>query len=59
VNSVKDEAKKLIDQLPNAATWDDLMYAFYIRKKVDAGLKATDEGAVVSHEEVKRRFFRR
>lgn len=30
---VKDEAKKLIDQLPEETTWDDIMYEIYARKQ--------------------------
>lgn len=59
MSTVKEEARELIDSLPDQATWDDLMYTFYIRQKVDAGLKAADEGDVVSHEEVRQRFLNR
>ncbi|MCX6843065.1 MAG: hypothetical protein NTX53_12375 [candidate division WOR-3 bacterium] len=58
MSTVKEEARELIDGLPEQATWDDLMYTFYIRKKVDAGLKAAEQGDVVSHEEVKQRFLK-
>ena len=57
MNTVKEEARKLIDDLPDQATWDDVMYRFYIRKKVETGLKAAEQGDVVPHEEVKRRFL--
>lgn len=53
----KEEAKKLIDKLPEQATWDDIMYEFYVRKKLETALKAAEEGRVVSHEEVKKRFL--
>lgn len=59
MSTVKEEARELIDSLPDQATWDDLMYTFYIRKKVDAGLDAAQKGDVVSHEEVKQRFVNR
>ncbi|MBN2466387.1 hypothetical protein JXD38_12275 [candidate division WOR-3 bacterium] len=59
MSTVKEEARELIDGLPDQATWDDVMYTFYIRKKVDAGLKAAKEGDVVSHEGVKQRFLDR
>jgi len=29
---VKEEAKKLIDKLPEYATWDDIMYELYVKK---------------------------
>ncbi len=56
MNMAKEEAKKLIDKLPDQANWDDIMYEFYVRKKLEVALKAAEEGRVVSHEEVKKRF---
>ena len=52
----KEEAKKLIEQIPDDATWDDIMYEFYVRKKIEASLEAAEAGKVAAHEEVKRRF---
>ncbi len=57
MNLVKDEARKLIEKLPDTATWDDIMYEWYVKKKIAAGLKAADEGRVVSHEDVKKRLL--
>jgi len=57
MNLVKDEAKKLIEKLPDTATWDDIMYELYVKKKIAGGLKAVDEGRVVSHEEAKKRLL--
>jgi predicted transcriptional regulator len=57
MNIVKEEAKKLIDKLPDSATWDDIMYELYVKKKIAAGLKAAEEGRVVSHEEAKKRLL--
>jgi len=54
---VKEEAKKLIDRLPEQATWDDIMYEFYVKKKLAVALKAADEGSVTPHEEVKKRVL--
>lgn len=54
----KEEARKLIDKMPEQATWDDIMYEFYVRKKLETALKAAEEGRVVPHEEAKKRFNR-
>ncbi len=54
---VKEEATKLINKLPDQATWDDIMYEFYVKKKLAVALKADEEGHVISHEEVKKRFL--
>lgn len=53
----KVEAKLLIDSLPDTATWDDIIYEFYVKKKIADGLKAADEGKVIPHEQVKKRLL--
>lgn len=57
MSTVKEEVRDLAERLPEEATWDDVMYELYVRQKIAAGIKAADEGRVVSHEEVKRRFL--
>jgi len=57
MSSVKEEAKRLVEELPDHVTWDDIMYEFYAKKKIEAGLRAADEGRVVSHEEAKQRLL--
>jgi predicted transcriptional regulator len=57
MSSVKEEAKRLIDRLPDQVTWDDIMYEFYVKKKIATGIKAAEEGRIISHEEVKKRFL--
>jgi len=54
--TVKDEAKKVLERLPEEASWDDLMYEIYVRKKIAMGLKAAESGRVIPHEEVRRRL---
>lgn len=56
METIKDEVHKLADGLKESSTWDDVMYQIYVRKKIDAGLRAVDEGKVVSHEKVKEIF---
>ena len=56
---VREEAKKLLDTLPDQASWDDIMYEIYVKKKIDEGLKAADEGKLISHEDVKKRFLQK
>ena len=56
MKTVKEEAKELIEHLPEQATWDDIMYQIYVRQKIEVGLKAATEGRVVPHTDVKRMF---
>jgi hypothetical protein len=57
MSSVKEEARKLIEQLPNQATWDDVMYELYVKKKLAVALKAVEEGRVVAHDAVKKKLL--
>ena len=57
MNIAKEEARKLIDKLPEQASWDDIMSEFYVKKKLEVALKAAEEGRVLPHEEVKKRFL--
>jgi len=57
VSGVKQEAQKMIDRLPDEISWDDIIYQIYVKKKIERGMKAAQEGRVVAHEEVKKRFL--
>ena len=50
--SDKEVARQIIDALPDEATLDDIMYAMYVRKNIERGLRDIEEGNTVSHEEV-------
>lgn len=51
--TVKEEARELIERLADEASWDDLMYEIYVRKKIAMGLEAAKAGKLIPHEEVK------
>ena len=53
---IKSEAHRLIDTLPDDATWDDVMYRVYVRQCINAGVEDADAGRVADVEEVRRRF---
>ena len=54
--NIKDEARRLLERLPEDATWDDLMHEIYVRKAIDAGLADSEAGRTTPVEEVRRRF---
>jgi hypothetical protein len=54
--NVKQEARSLVDRLPDDATWDDLMHEIYVRQAVQAGRADVREGKVVTTDEIRRRF---
>ena len=53
---IKEQARDMIANLPDDATWEDLQYQIYVRQSIDAGLRDADEGRTVSIEEARRRF---
>ena len=54
--SIKQEAYRILDKLPDEATWDDLMYQIYVRQAIEAGIKDSDEGRTIDIKEVRKRF---
>jgi len=54
--NIKEEARRLIDKLPENSTWDDLMYEIYVRQAVESGLSDSQAGRVFSVEEVRAKF---
>lgn len=54
--NIKEEARKLIDRLPENLTWDDLMYEIYVRQVVEAGLADSQAGRVISVQDVRAKF---
>jgi len=57
MQTAKQSAKQLIEQIPDHASWDDIMYEFYVKQKIEKGLQAAQEGRTVSHEEAKKRLM--
>jgi hypothetical protein len=53
---VKDQAHKLVDQLPDDATWDDLLYEIYVRQSIDAGIEDARAGRVTPVDELRQRL---
>jgi len=50
---VKQEAINVIGNLPDDATWGDIMYYLYVNQKIDKGLNDINNGAVYTHEEAR------
>ena len=55
-STIKTAARRLIDQLSEDATWDDLIYEIYVRKAVEAGVEDSLQGRTVSNQDVREQF---
>jgi predicted transcriptional regulator len=56
VASVREELRRIVELLPDDATWDDVVYQVYVHQAIEAGLKDCQAGRTVSVEEVRRRL---
>ena len=54
--NIKDEARQLIERLPDDATWDDLMHEIYVRQAIEAGLEDSRAGKLTGVEDVRSKF---
>ena len=54
METLKQEAIKVISRLPDTANIDDIMYELYVIDKVKKGREATERGDTISTEELKR-----
>jgi len=54
--NIKQEAHRILEKLPDKATWDDLMYQIYVRQTIEAGIKDSDEGRTIDVKEVRKKF---
>jgi hypothetical protein len=57
MSPIKLEAKKLINRLPDSATWDDILYEFHVKRKIDIALDAVKNGKIISHQEAKKHLL--
>jgi hypothetical protein len=54
--SLRDDARRLIELLPDHATWEDVQYLIDVRRSIEAGLADCEAGRLVSTEEVRWRL---
>ncbi len=54
--SIKKSAARLVRELPEFASWDDLMYQILVRQKIEAGLEDLRDGRVHDHQAIRREF---
>jgi hypothetical protein len=52
----RDEPMRLIESLPEDMTWEDLMYAIYVRQSIEAGIADSEAGRVKDVADVRSEF---
>ena len=54
--SIKKAAARLVRELPESASWDDLMYEILVRQKIESGLNDLRDGRKHDHAAVRSEF---
>lgn len=52
----KQEAKRLVDMMPDNATWDDLIHEIYVREVIERGLADSKAGQTTDVREVRAKY---
>ncbi|MFM9960501.1 MAG: hypothetical protein ACKV2Q_04665 [Planctomycetaceae bacterium] len=53
---VKEEARQLVERLPETATWDDLMEEIYVRQAVERGMQDVEAGRTLTTDQLRTRL---
>jgi predicted transcriptional regulator len=54
--TAKEEVQKLLERLPNDASFEDIQYQVYLLDEVARGAEELDRGEGVEQDEVRRRL---
>ena len=52
----KEEAKRLVDLMPDNATRDDLIHEIYVREAIERGLEDSKAGRTKDIREIRRKY---
>lgn len=52
----KEEVRKILDSLPDTATFEDIQYHIYVREKIEKGIEALQQVQVLTSQETEQRL---
>jgi len=52
----KQQAHKLVDELPDDASWEDLIYQVALHRAIEKGIDEADAGQLIAAEDVLRQL---
>ncbi len=56
VGSAKEEVRRILELVPDDASFEDIQYHIYVRDKIERGMDDVKNGKLLSQEEVERRM---
>jgi hypothetical protein len=54
--NIKEEALRLLENMPENVTWDELMHEIYVRQAIEAGLADSKAGKTLDVSHVREKF---
>jgi len=58
MSHAKKDAINTINNLPDEASWDDIMYELYVAKKVNQAREQVAKGEFINHDEARKRLMK-
>ena len=56
MGSAKEEVRRLLEVIPDTASFEDIQYHIYVREKIERGLEDVKNSNLLSQEEVEQRM---
>ncbi|MEO8372155.1 MAG: hypothetical protein ABI806_23420 [Candidatus Solibacter sp.] len=56
--TAKEEIRKMLDTLPDDATWEDVQYSIYVRERVERGRLEAEQAKLIDEDEIESRMKR-
>ncbi len=56
--TAKEEIRRMLDALPDDATWEDVQYSIYVRERIERGRREAEQGKVIEQDEIEGRMKR-
>lgn len=56
MSTAKEAVRRLLDELPEEVSFEDIQYHIYVQEAVQIGLDAAARGDLIDQEEVERRM---
>ena len=58
MRTAKEETRKMLDTLPDNASWEDIQYSIYVRERIERGRLEADAGKLIDQAEIEQRMER-
>lgn len=56
MNTVKDEVKAILDQLPDDCSLEDVQYHLYVAEKIQRGIERSEKEGTTAQDEAERKL---